>query len=175
MSSEANESYVDIYRRLLAYVLPYWPILIAAVVGNLIHSGMQPVIPHFMGILVETIQNPEPAMILLVSVAPAVIATIQAVGQFMGGYSLAWVGQHVVYKVRNEVFQHVLRFPLGMFSSSGSGRIMSKIIYDAQQISTAGTDAVLVIIREGLTVIFLLGYLLYMNWKLTLILLTVGP
>ena len=175
MSQAESESYSGTYARLLRYVRPYWPVLLVAVLGNLIYSGMQPVIPHTMGLLVETIQNPTSVMILVVSLAPVTIASIQAVGQFMGGYSLAWVGQHVVYEVRNEVFRHVLRMPVGMFSSNGTGRVMSKIIFDAQQITTAGTDAILILIREGLTVVFLLGYLLYTNWQLTLIMLGVGP
>lgn len=52
---------------------------------------------------------------------------------------------------------------------------MSKIIFDAQQVTSAGTDAIIVIIREGLTVIGLSAFLLWQNWKLTLILVAVAP
>lgn len=175
MTEASNETYTETYRRLLRYVKPYWPVLLLAVFGNALYSVFQAAIPKLMGLLMETIQNPTSTMILVVSVGPIVIAIIQGIAQFIGGYSLAWVGQRLVYTVRNEVFTHVLRYPLGMFSSSGTGRILSKITFDAQQITTAGTDAVLIVMREGLSVIVLLSFLLYMNWKLTLILFSVGP
>ena len=93
----------------------------------------------------------------------------------MGSYSMTWVAQEIVYRLRNDVFGHVLRLPQAEYNNNASGRIMSKIIFDAQQITSAGTDALIVMLREGLTVIGLLTFLLYQNWKLTLILLIAAP
>ncbi len=112
---------------------------------------------------------------VIVSIAPFFIALAQGLGQFMGSYSMTWVAQEIVYRLRNDVFGHVLRLPQAEYNNNASGRIMSKIIFDAQQVTSAGTDAIIVMLREGLTVIGLISFLLYQNWRLTLILLVAAP
>ncbi|AJD48408.1 lipid A export ATP-binding/permease MsbA [Isoalcanivorax pacificus W11-5] len=163
------------YKRLLQYTRRHWWVLSGSVLGYLIYSGMQPLIAEMMRVITETIENPTPHMVLVICVAPFVINLVQGIGQFLGAYCITWVGQRIVYELRNETFTHVLRLPTREYQQSSSGHLMSKIIYDAQQVTAAGTDAVTVILREGLTVVGLLGYLLYSNWKLTMILFTVGP
>lgn len=176
-SSQTNtvENPWETYKRLLVYTRRHWPLLLMSVIGYLLYSVMNPVIAEMMQVITRTIENPTPKMIAIICLAPLVISLIQGVGQFIGGYSITWVGQRIVYELRSETFNHVLRLPTKHYQQSSSGRIMSKLIYDAQQVTAAGTDAITVILREGLTAIGLLGYLFYTNWKLTLVLLTVGP
>lgn len=165
----------ETYKRLLAYTRRHWGLLLLSLFGYLIYSAMNPVIAEMMQVITSTIENPTPKMVAVVCLAPLVIAFVQGIGQFIGGYSITWVGQRIVFELRRETFDHVLRLPTKHYQQSASGRIMSKLIYDAQQVTSAGTDAITVILREGLTAIGLLGYLFYTNWKLTLILFTVGP
>ncbi|HIK74475.1 MAG TPA: lipid A export permease/ATP-binding protein MsbA [Alcanivorax sp.] len=163
------------YKRLLSYVKPHALILFASVIGYAIYAATQAGAAQLAGYLGETVVNPEPHRVVIVSIAPFFIALAQGLGQFMGSYSMTWVAQEIVYRVRNDVFGHVLRLPQAEYNNNASGRIMSKIIFDAQQITSAGTDALIVMLREGLTVIGLLTFLLYQNWKLTLILLIAAP
>ncbi|ASK34374.1 lipid A export permease/ATP-binding protein MsbA [Alloalcanivorax mobilis] len=174
MSQLPDDSW-QTYKRLLAYVKPHWLILLASVFGYAIYAATQAAAAQLAGYLGETVVNPTPARVLVVSIAPLALALAQGVGQFMGSYSLAWVAQEIVYRLRNEVFGHVLRLPQAEYNNNASGRIMSKIIFDAQQVTSAGTDAIMVMVREGLSVIGLLGFLFWQNWKLTLILLVVAP
>jgi ATP-binding cassette, subfamily B, bacterial MsbA len=174
-AAAAPEQVWSVYRRLLAYTRRYWYALLASAFGFLIYSAMQPLTAHMMQVIVDTFENPTPKMVLLISLAPITIALVQGIGQFIGAYSVAWLGQHIVFEIRNEVFRHVLNLPQSVFQRNATGRITSKLVFDAQQITAAGSDAVVVIIREGLTVLLLLGYLLYIDWKLTLILFTVAP
>jgi subfamily B ATP-binding cassette protein MsbA len=175
MSTEPVEDVMDTYRRLLRYTARYWWVLLASFLGYALYSGVQPVIADLMKLVAKVIEHPTPFYVMVICVAPLGVALVQGLGQFIGGYCLAWVGQHVVYELRNDVFHHVLRFPLLEYQRTSSARLMSKIIFDASQVTNAGTDAVAIFLREGLSVVALLGYLLYSNWKLTLILLTVGP
>ena len=163
------------YKRLLSYVKPHWPILLASFFGYAIYAATQAGAAQLAGYLGETVVNPEPHRVVIVSVAPFLIALAQGLGQFMGSYSMTWVAQEIVYRLRNDVFGHVLRLPQAEYNNNASGSIMSKIIFDAQQVTSAGTDAIIVILREGLTVIGLITFLLYQNWKLTLILLVMAP
>ncbi|MDF1629763.1 MAG: lipid A export permease/ATP-binding protein MsbA [Alcanivoracaceae bacterium] len=169
------ENVWPIYRRLLRYTRRYWYALVVSALGFALYSSMQPVTAHMMQVIVDTFENPTPIMILVVSLAPLMIAFVNGVGQFIGSYSVAWLGQHIVFEIRNEVFHHVLALPQRVFQRNATGRITSKLVFDAQQITAAGSEAVVIIIREGLSVIALLGYLLYLDWKLTLILFTVAP
>ncbi len=164
-----------IYRRLLAYTRRYWYALLVSSLGFALYSAMQPATAHMMQVIVDTFENPTPKMILIVSLAPMAIALVKGVGQFVGAYAVSWLGQHIVFEIRNEVFQHVLALPQRVFQRNATGRITSKLVFDAQQITAAGSEAVVIIIREGLSVIALLAYLLYLDWKLTLILFTVAP
>ena len=173
--SQQSESAWQTYKRLLGYVKPHWLLLLASFLGYAIYAGTQAAAAQLAGYLGETVVDPQPHRVLVVSVAPLLIALAQGVGQFLGSYTLAWVAQEIVYFMRNEVFGHVLRLPQSEYNNNASGRIMSKIIFDAQQVTSAGTDAVMVIFREGLTVIGLMAFLFYQNWKLTLILLVVAP
>jgi len=163
------------YKRLLSYVRPHGLILFASFIGYAIYAATQAGAAQLAGYLGETVVNPEPHRVVIVSIAPFFIALAQGIGQFMGSYSMTWVAQEIVYRLRNEVFGHVLRLPQAEYNNNASGRIMSKIIFDAQQITSAGTDALIVMLREGLTVIGLLTFLFYQNWKLTLILLIAAP
>ncbi|PKM22047.1 MAG: lipid A export permease/ATP-binding protein MsbA [Gammaproteobacteria bacterium HGW-Gammaproteobacteria-14] len=169
------ENVWPVYRRLLRYTQRYWYALLASAFGFAIYAAMQPLTAHMMQVIVDTFENPTPGKVLLISLAPITIAFIQGVGRFIGSYSVAWLGQHIVFQMRNEVFQHVLNLPQKVFQHNATGRITSKLVFDAQQITAAGSDAVVIIIREGLTVALLLAYLLYIDWKLTLILFTVAP
>ena len=177
MKNRANpiDDVWPIYRRLLAYTRRYWYALLVSSLGFAVYSAMQPATAHMMQVIVDTFENPTPAMILVVSLAPMAIALIKGIGQFVGAYAVSWLGQHIVFEMRNEVFQHVLALPQRVFQRNATGRITSKLVFDAQQITAAGSEAVVIIIREGLSVIALLAYLLYLDWKLTLILFTVAP
>jgi ATP-binding cassette, subfamily B, bacterial MsbA len=164
-----------LYKRLLAYTRRYWYALVGSVLGFMIYSAMQPLTAEMMKVITDAIENPTSQKILIVCLAPFVIALVQGVGQFIGSYSVAWLGQHIVFQIRNDVFRHVLSLPQATFQRNATGRITSKLVFDAQQITAAGSEALVVLAREGITVLLLLGYLFYTNWKLTLILFTVGP
>lgn len=173
--SDSQDTTWQTYKRLLQYTRRHWWIMLGSVVGYALYSAMNPLMAEMMRVITETISNPTPVMVLVICVAPVCFTVIQGIGQFLGNYCLTWVGQRIVYDLRNETFQHVLRLPTRDFQKSSSGHLLSKITYDAQQVTAAATDAVTVILREGLTVVGLLAYLFYSNWKLTLILFTVGP
>lgn len=174
MSQLPDDSW-QTYKRLLGYVKPHWLFLVASMIGYGIYAATQAAVAQLAGYLGETIIDPTNFRVLVVSIAPFVIALVQGAGQFLGSYSLTWVSQEVVYRLRNDVFGHVLRLPQSEYNNNASGRIMSKIIFDAQQVTSAGTDAIMIVVREGLSVVGLVGFLLWQNWKLTLILLIVGP
>ncbi|MQX54271.1 lipid A export permease/ATP-binding protein MsbA [Alcanivorax sediminis] len=173
--SQSNDDVWPTYKRLLSYVRPYWLMLVISVLGYALYAATQAGGAQLAGYLGDTIVNPTDFRVMVVAIAPLVLVFFQGLGQFMGSYSMNWVAQQLVYVLRNDVFGHVLKLPQSEYHRNASGRIMSKIIFDAQQVTSAGTDAIIVIVREGLTVIGLFSFLLWQNWKLTLILVAVAP
>lgn len=165
------------YRRLLSYTRRYWWVLLGSFLGYALYALTSPLAAQYVKYLTGVIENPERTLVsvILVCAAPFLFAIAQGLTQLLGNYCLAWVGQRIVFEMRNEVFRHLLQLPQRVYQQNASGRIMSKIIFDAQQITAAGTEAVNVILREGLTAIALFGYLLYINWELTLYMLLIGP
>jgi subfamily B ATP-binding cassette protein MsbA len=109
-----------------------------------------------------------PSMILL-------IAIVRGVGFFIGNYGMSYVSQSLVDNLRNEVFFKYTRMPMSYFDQNMAGHLVARITYHSAQVMGAATTALKVIIREGSLIVGLLGYLLYLNWQLTIIFCAIMP
>ncbi|MGI1679678.1 MAG: lipid A export permease/ATP-binding protein MsbA [Cellvibrionaceae bacterium] len=116
-----------------------------------------------------------PTDLMLVPIMVVVIYFLRGVGFFVGNYSLALVAQHVVHALRTELFDKLTVLPSHYFDERDSGQLISKITFNVSQVTVAVTDALKIVIREGFIVIGLMGFLLYTNWKLTMIFLAIAP
>ena len=133
--SQSNDDVWPTYKRLLSYVRPYWFMLLISVLGYALYAATQAGGAQLAGYLGDTIVNPTDFRVMVVAIAPLVLVIFQGLGQFMGSYSMNWVAQQLVYVLRNDVFGHVLKLPQSEYYRNASGRIMSKIIFDAQQVT----------------------------------------
>ena len=97
------------------------------------------------------------------------VFVLRGLGSYVSEYGLAWIGSRVVYDLRCEASDHLLRLPTSFYDASSAGYLLSKVTYDAQQVASAASEAITVAIRNTLTIAFMLAYLLWMNWQLTLI------
>jgi subfamily B ATP-binding cassette protein MsbA len=96
-------------------------------------------------------------------------------GCFIGSYSIAYIARQVIHGLRVDLFKTLQNLPTSFYNSSSSGQILAKLTYNVEQVTEAVTDAVKVGLREGMTVVGLFGYMLYLNWKLTLIFVAAAP
>ena len=99
----------------------------------------------------------------------------QGVGSFLGNYYIAKVSLGVVHDLRTSLFNNLLTLPNRYLDNHSSGHLVSRITFNVTMVTSAATDAIKVVFREGMTVIFLFAYLLWMNWKLTLVLMAILP
>jgi subfamily B ATP-binding cassette protein MsbA len=185
MSTPESESFfhssVRIYLRLLTYVKPYWLIFAVSILGFMIFASGQPatawVFKYFIDGLVEGPSAEFLGVPLLWSFPLFIIgiAIYQGIGSFLGSYFLAKVSLNLVHDLRTVLFNRLLELPNLYFDRNNSGHLLSRITFNVSMVTGAATDGIKVIFREGMTVIFLFGYLLWMNWKLTLVLLAVLP
>lgn len=164
-----------IYSRLLEYVVVYWRPFAISLFGYLIFAAAQPALAALMGQLVDSLQAGKAQTIYWIPLATVIIVFFRGIGSFLGGYYIAKVANNVVHTLRCEIFDKYTTLPNDYFDNQNSGHLLSRVTYNVQQVTSAATDAIKVVIREGLTVIGLLGYLIYVNWKLSLIFIVIAP
>jgi len=173
--SQSNDA-TKIYRRLLKYSLPYWKIFILAIIGMIIYAATevsfaQILEPMMDGGFVEK----DPDSMFWVPVILVLIFSIRIVGNFLSEYGMALIARSVIRDLREKVFHKITVLPTSYFDATSSGSILSKMVYDIEQIAAATSNVVLVLIRDGITVIGLFAWMLYRNPLLTLILFVIAP
>lgn len=165
-----------LYGRLFSYVLPHRILFITAMLGYIIFALTAPAATWWLGWTVDAITEQDyEALRILSPLALIALAAIRGLGGFLGSYYLAGISNHLVHKLRCEMIDRLIRLPTSYFDKNSSGRLVSKLTYDVMQITGAASNAVAVVVREGFTVLGLLAYLIYMDWKLSLSFLIVAP
>ncbi len=166
----------QLYKRLLRYVLPHMPAFMAATVGYLIFAATTPAANWWLGWTFDAINSGDYSLARIISPLLCIaIVLVRGIGGFLGSYSLANISNHMVHKLRCELLDHLIALPTSYFDKTTTGRLVSKFTYDVTQITGAASNAVAVIIREGLTVIGLLIFLMLIDWQLSLTFLIVAP
>ena len=165
----------DTYKRLLAYVKPFWLAFSLAVVGNVIYAAASTGMAAAMEYVIAAIENPTDGNRIMLTLMIVGVFAFRGLGTFMSQYFIGYVGRHVINVLRNDVFDRLLSLPSRYFDDNAAGRLVSKLTFNVEQVAEATTNAVTITLREGLTIIGLLCFMLYTNWVLTLIFLAVGP
>ena len=190
MSENAKAGGLQIYLRLLGYVKPYSGYFALSLLGYVLFALSQPAFARLLEYFVEALEGSfvtinrdigwllPPSITTAAALIPMVmlfIALFRGVGSFLGNYFLAKVSLNVVHDLRCLMFNQLTKLPNTYYDNNNSGHLIARITYNVGMVTTAATDAVKVVVREGLTVIFLFGYLILTNWKLTLVFIGVAP
>jgi len=193
MANSTQQSSVKVYLRLLRYVVPYWGLFAMSLLGFLLFASTQPMLGYMLKFFVDGLNNPDASLfarvphmqevqwlaeLKLLQAVPLLIiliALLQGVGSFLGNFFLAKVSLGLVHDLRVALFNNLLTLPNRYFDSHNSGHLISRITYNVTMVTGAATDAIKVVVREGMTVIFLFATLLWMNWKLTLVMVAILP
>ncbi len=165
----------QVYKRLLRYVLPHRGVFAISVIGYILFSATGVATAEWLGWTVDQVTAQNSDARVLAPIICVAIVVVRGIGGIMGGYSLEYISNHIIHKLRLEIMEKLLDLPTRYYDSSTAGRLVSKVTYDVQQISGAATNAVTVIFREGLTVAGLLVALFWTNWRLSLVFLLVAP
>ncbi len=176
MSAIASPSSRALYFRLLTYVRPYWRILVAGLIATAFAAATEPLFPALLkplldsGFSVDSTQPP-----LLVAGMIVGIFVLRGILGFLASYAMSWVQNRVITDIRQELFNRLMRLPAPYFDSTPSSTLISKVTYDVTNIASASTSVGTVLIRDSLTLVGLLSWLLYLNWQLTVITLLAAP
>ena len=167
---------LKVYRRLLRYATPHWPMFLLGVFGMAlfaaVDTGLAWLVKQFLdGAFVERNEK----VLTLVPAGIIVLFAARGIGDYLSVFAPGWVGRQVIKSMRAEVFRKYLYLPVAFFDTAGVAQLLSRLTYNIELVAEAATTAITSMIRDTLTILGLLGWLFYMNWRLTLFALAVAP
>ncbi len=172
----ASGSVAHVYRRLLGYAKPYWQAFSVSVVGMLVFAATEPVFAAMIKPLLDgSFVDRDPEVVRTMPFLLVLLFLVRGVAGFFDAYFLKWVGRRVVADLRQAMFEHLLRAPARYFDNHSSGQLLAKFTFNVENVASATTSAVTTIVRDGFTIIGLMGYMLYINVTLAAIFLLIGP
>ena len=165
-----------LYRRLFVYLKNYFTLFLLAVLSMVVVAATMPLFARLMQPLIdEGFVAKNMAMMQWLPWAIVGLFVVRGVFNFINEYASSHISGHLVQTIRQELYAKLLRLPGNYFVRHSSGRVMSRIMNDAGQIADAGFNVITVIAKDGVSVVALLVYLLYLDWQLTLITLVALP
>ncbi|HHL45671.1 MAG TPA: lipid A export permease/ATP-binding protein MsbA [Gammaproteobacteria bacterium] len=166
----------ETYRRLLQYVFAYKGIFLLALAGMAIAAATETGFAALMKPLLDgTFVEKDPEVIRIIPFALLGIAVMRGIAGFAASFGMSWVARNVIRDLRGQMFQQMLRKPISYFDSIAAGKLISKLIYDVEQVASASTQVVTVLVRDVLTMVGLLGWMLYLSAPLVLVFAIIGP
>ena len=167
---------LSLYKRLFSYIQAYPLAIAGSILGFMIFAATTPATTWWLGFTVDAINSEDYQELRILSPLLCIlIVVVRGSGGFIGSYSLAFIANNVIHKLRYALIKHLMNLPTSYFDRSTSGKLVSKFTYDITQITGAASNAIAVIVREGFTVFGLLIYLLLIDWQLTLTFLFIAP
>jgi subfamily B ATP-binding cassette protein MsbA len=168
---------IAVYRRLFAYLRPHWLVLGASVLASAVYASADSVVPLLLRQVIVHLEQAvrSSAGTRWIPLAIVVLFPVRGAMDFLLVYGLNWVGRSVIRDLRSDLFRHYLALPAAFFDRSASGALISKLTYNTEQVAEAISTAVVVLVRDSLTIALLFGVMLYMSWQLTLGIVVIGP
>ena len=164
-----GESY-NLYKRIFTtYMTGYWRKFAISLAAMAVAAATEPAFASLMKPLIDKgFTDQDKAAMILTPLAVMGIFMVRAIASYVNETTSTWLSGTIVEKMRIEMFRKLLRMPVEYFDNNNSGRMISRIVYDVTQITDAGFNVITVTVKDGLTIIGLLGLLFYTNWQLTL-------
>ena len=160
---------MKLYRRLFSYTRPYRGVFALAIVGMLLVASTDVMMLQLVRPMINDMGKVDVDSGRWLALLIVGVFVLRGIGSYVSEYGLAWIGSRVVFDVRTEASDRLLSLPTPYYDATSAGFLLSRITFDAQQIAATSSEAVTVLIRNTLTIAFMLSYLLYINWQLTLI------
>lgn len=163
------------YLRLMRYVRPYMWAFGIAVLGMLIVAAGDLMLAYLVIPIVRNFQTPDPTKTQWLPIVLVVVFLLRGVGAYLSEYGMGWTGYRVVFDLRRDLVDKILRLPTVYYDTHAAGMVQSKISFDAHQLAAAASGTITNALRSSLTIIGSFGYLVWLNWQLTLLTLVVVP
>lgn len=165
-----------LYKRLLSYVKPFWPILVLGVTANILYSVIDASFTYMMRPFFDKgFINIDIEFIKKIPYIVLIGITLRGLVSSLGSYCMTWVARSVVKVLRQKVFTHVLRLPADFYDEATSGQMLSKILYDVEQVAQVSAEALTDFVQNTCLIIGLLTVMMVICWQLSLMFLLTIP
>ncbi len=176
ISSPIAASGIRLYRRLLTHVLPYkWVFLFALAGMLLVAIGDVAIVAMLKPIIDQGFVSRDLAFIQWVPIFLLGLSLLRTLGSFIDNYCMNWVSRRVIQDLRQLMFERLLHAPTHFYDENSSSVLTARLIYDVEQVAGASSTAFRVLFRDAFKAIFLLMWMFYMSWKLSLLFCIIIP
>ena len=165
-----------LYLRLLGYVKPYWRMFVLSIVALILTAATEPLLPAlFKPLLDQGFVAKDRDFIRWVPVLLLGLFLVRGLTSFVSTYCMAWVGSRLVMDLRGAMFDKLMTLPARYFDQNSTGQLIAHLAFNVTQVTQSATSSLTTLVRDTVTVLGLLGYLLWLNWQLTLIVFGMAP
>ncbi len=175
-STPAIYSAPTIYLRLLRRALRHWSVFVISVLALATYSATN---TGFLAVIKmvtdQGFVNKDPEKLALLPWMMFGLLSLRAFANFSANFSMRWLARRVVEALRLDAFRHLMTLPVNFFDANSVGVLTAKLTYDTEMVANAATKVFVTIIRDTLTIAGLLGYMLYLDWRMTVAFVTVMP
>ena len=167
---------IETYKRLLKSIAPYWFIFVCGTVSTILLSTLDASFAWLMKPLINKgFIHRDAYFIQWLPILLVIIFILRGLSGFASNYLICRIARFVVMDFRCAIFNHLLKLPADFYDRHSSGRLLSRIIYNVEQIATASSSALIILLREGSLLISLVIVMFIVNWRLSLVFLTITP
>jgi ATP-binding cassette, subfamily B, bacterial MsbA len=170
-------SAASVLKRLWPYIRPNMWVIVLAVISMGVSAAtdagipalLKPLLDHGFGAKANVSAK------WLVPLAVIGLAFVRGVSQYASGYLLSYVSNRILLQLRLTMFERMIHTGASFFLRESASTVINAIVFEVNQILSVLTGVMITLVRDSLTVVFLLGYLFYLNWRLTLIVAVILP
>ncbi len=164
------------YARLLGYARPHLGMFGIGVLGMILYAATDAGLIWFVKYFLQySFVKPDPRVLWLVPVGVLTLFLSRGIGDYVATYFPGWVGRQVIKAIRTDLFAQYLHLPTAYYDQVSGGPMLSRLTYNVEQVAEAATNSITVLIRDSITVVLVLGSMVVMSWRLTLLSVVVAP
>ncbi len=171
-----------LWRRITQFVRPQWRWVLLSIILSSVITVTSLALPRIVQVaidrhIVNTQMDAELRLAGIATLAGAFLIAILIgfIANFLQVLALEWAGQNAMHDMRQSLFSHVVELDLGFFHTRPVGRLVTRLTNDIQNMHEMFTSVIVTLFNDGVRVVGILGILLWMNWKLALILSATFP
>jgi ATP-binding cassette, subfamily B, bacterial MsbA len=170
--ANAKVLYLRLFRYALQRKLVFALGILASIVWSSTNTGF---LASIRQVIDEGFVKQAPDQLMLLPLLLFGLMALRAFAGFISNFSMRWLGRYVVEALRRDTFHRLMQLPVGFYDANSAGLLVSKLTYDAEQMADACTKVVLTVVRESFMALGILCYMLYLDWRLTLVFVVVAP
>ncbi|WP_373020842.1 lipid A export permease/ATP-binding protein MsbA [Thiomicrorhabdus sp.] len=167
---------LSLYKRLLTYIKPHWKVVLVTLIALGVAAAMEPMMPALLKPLVDdSLIGKDADAIIRIPLLIMLVFVVKGIAEYASKVTSEWVAHKAILAIRAEMFDKMNYLPQQIHHDYSTGKLLSKVTYDVPQVGASLSQAWIIIIRDTLIILGLLGFLLYTSWQLTLLMIVIGP